>query len=48
MSDFHVMPAADFVEHETSEDCVCFPTPRFGDGGTVYVHHSLDGREKDE
>lgn len=43
----------DLVKHETSEDCVCGPTvePVKDDDGSVgwlYVHHSLDGREKAE
>lgn len=48
--DWHVMPLADLVEHEDSEDCVCGPTPNpvkreDGSVGWVHVHHSLDGRE---
>lgn len=26
MSDVHVMPRADLVEHETDEACICGPT----------------------
>lgn len=48
MSNLHVVPVDDLIEHETDEDCVCSPTPRFGEGGPVYVHHSLDGREVTE
>jgi hypothetical protein len=34
----HVVPVADLVNHETTDDCVCTV-------GWVVVHHSLDGRE---
>ena len=46
----HVLPHRDIVEHETTEDCVCAPTPwrvERDNGGDAcgYTHHSLDGRE---
>ena len=46
----HVLPHRDIVEHETSEGCVCAPTPwrvERDDGGDAwgYTHHSLDGHE---
>lgn len=44
----HVMPVGDLVEHETDQECVCVPAPRFEPGVIIYVHHSLDGRERDE
>lgn len=45
MSELHVVPNGDLLEHDADEDCVCVPTPRFESGGIVYQHHSLDGRE---
>jgi hypothetical protein len=45
----HVYPTHDLIEHETEGDeCPCGPTVEFVPGGAVVVHHSLDGREKDE
>lgn len=44
----HVMPNDDLVVHDSSEDCVCGPDCEFISGGAVFVHHSLDGRERDE
>lgn len=47
----HVLPLHDLVDHPEDEDCICGPTceahPR-EDGGTswLYIHHSLDGRER--
>ena len=51
--DYHVTPNADAIEHSTSDECPCGPTadPVERDDGSigwVYIHHSLDGREKDE
>lgn len=53
MNDLHVQPVADVVAHSTSEDCPCGPTPERvirddGSDGWIYIHHSLDGREKRE
>lgn len=48
MNELHVVPVADLVDHETTDECPCGPTPEFEPGGVVLVHHSLDGREKDE
>lgn len=54
MSDWHVYPQADVIEHATAgEDCVCGPTIEAikrddGSIGWLRIHHSLDGREKDE
>lgn len=49
----HVVPRADAVDHEHTDDCVCIPTvePVPRDDGTIgwlTVHHSLDGREAHE
>lgn len=50
----HVYPVNDLIEHDTDGDeCVCGPTPKpevrdDGSIGWVMVHHSLDGREKNE
>lgn len=51
--DYHVTPNGDVIEHDTSDECSCGPTvdPVERDDGSigwVYIHHSLDGREKDE
>jgi hypothetical protein len=43
----HVVPLNDLREHEVSVGCWCHPTP-LEDDPSVYVHHSLDGREKYE
>lgn len=53
MSDYHVYPVDDLIEHDRStEDCVCIPRVEAvdTDDGTnwLYVHHSLDGRELSE
>lgn len=54
MSQHHVYPVADLIEHNTEgDDCVCGPTieavPRDdGSYGWLHTHHSLDGREKHE
>jgi hypothetical protein len=50
----HVVPLADLIAHEESEDCVCRPELRLvtnddlSDGCWVITHHSLDGRELNE
>lgn len=41
------MPLNDLREHESSPDCWCRPTPD-DESPYVYLHHSLDGREKYE
>ena len=43
----HVVPLDDLIVHEFNFDCVCGPTPD-PDEGKVVIHHSLDGRERDE
>lgn len=48
MNERHVVPAADLVAHEDSEDCVCGPRVEFVTGGKVVVHSALDAREKAE
>jgi hypothetical protein len=48
MSEAHVVPNGDLVEHDLHDGCACGPTPTFVDGGVVMTHHSLDGRELDE
>lgn len=51
----HVIPRKDLIEHLTDKDgaCVCGPPLEAvirddGSYGWLYVHHSLDGREKSE
>jgi len=41
----HVMPVNDLVAHDTDPDCICDPRLTL-DG--IWVHHSLDGRERNE
>jgi hypothetical protein len=44
----HIIPMDDLRDHEPSADCWCRPTldDDFEDeGGDVYLHHALDGRE---
>lgn len=46
----HVMPVGDHVEHTSDLECPCGPEARSinrddGTTGTLFVHHSLDGRE---
>lgn len=54
MSDWHVYPIRDHIEHITEGDeCPCGPTPepvKREDGSVAWivVHHSLDGREATE
>ena len=49
----HVVPVGDLIEHQTDDGCPCGPTSKpeqrdDGSFGQVVVHHSLDGREKNE
>jgi hypothetical protein len=49
----HIVPLADLIEHEETPDCVCGPNVEHvpnpdGPDGWMYVHSSLDGREKNE
>lgn len=44
---WHVIPAHDLKEHESSEECWCNPVPDPEADGLVYIHHSLDGRERE-
>lgn len=54
MSTVHVLPVNDLIEHDDEGDgCPCGPTSEAvfredGSNGWVIVHHSLDGRERDE
>ena len=43
-NDWHVVPVNDLRDHAVAEDCWCEPTEDEG----VWVHHSLDHREKGE
>lgn len=54
MSEIHIIPRSDLIEHDTSCDdaCLCGPTlecvsTERGDAWRV-IHHSLDGREHSE
>ena len=46
-NNFHVIPIGDIEEHISSTECWCAPTPD-EEVPTVFVHHSLDGREDSE
>lgn len=53
MSDIHVVPIDDLIDHPHDDECPCGPTPQMvrrdnGSIGWFLVHHSLDGRENDE
>ena len=52
-AEVHVLPLADSIQHDDSDDCVCGPlteaVPREdGSMGWLITHHSLDGREQGE
>ena len=46
----HVYPVADVIGHNTDnfDECICGPDVEYVDGGTLLVHHALDGREHRE
>lgn len=49
----HVRPVADLIDHPADEDCACGPRAEAcfnddGSNGWMYVHDSLDGRERFE
>jgi hypothetical protein len=44
MSEFHVMPTNDLLEHRSDEDCWCRPIKE----DDVWVHSSMDRREEYE
>jgi hypothetical protein len=46
VSEAHVVPRGDYVEHELSDDCVCGPTQEAVSGGWLIIHHALDGRRE--
>lgn len=48
MTTVHVVPHADWINHDTMEDCACGPREEIVKGNWVVVHHSLDGRERYE
>jgi hypothetical protein len=54
MGMWHVYPTSDLTEHDMARDgCVCIPrieAVKRDDGsiGWLAVHHSLDGRERNE
>ena len=41
----HVVPRADYIEHEENTECVCGPKVEDYNSQTLVTHHSLDGRE---
>lgn len=43
----HILPLADDIIHEL-HDCVCGPTEELHDQTWMHIHHSLDGRERNE
>lgn len=54
MTTVHTYPLGDLIDHDTTgDDCPCGPTTepvQRSDGSMewVVIHHSLDGRERDE
>ena len=48
MANLHVTPVDDLIAHEETDECVCGPDVQFMPGGTLTVHHALDGREFSE
>ena len=50
MSEAHVVPLNDLIEHTSDDECACGPEARpmpQADGSMKWlmIHHSLDGRE---
>jgi hypothetical protein len=43
MSDLHVLPENDSVEHTETADCPCHPTAHEARGRMLYNHHPADG-----
>lgn len=48
MSDWHVMPIMDLIEHEESDSCICGPKVEEFPPNRLITHNSLDGREFEE
>ena len=53
ITEAHVLPVDDLVEHDSSENCICGPDcepveKTDGSFAYFYRHHSLDGREAQE
>ena len=42
----HVTPVNDLIAHDSDPDCIC--DPHLDADGGIWVHHSLDGRERNE
>lgn len=52
-NELHVIPRLDDLVHTETPKCVCGPGVKHvecadGSDGWLYIHHSLDGREKTE
>ena len=45
IENLHVVPHYDLAEHDTDKNCWCKPVM---DDWGIYIHNSLDEREKDE
>lgn len=45
MSDIHVLPVNDTIEHLELRQCWCRPRIDEGTGAVVVIHNSADGRE---
>ena len=46
MSDVHVVPVNDLIQHQEIRQCPCRPDVEIQpNGNAVVVHHSADGRE---
>lgn len=44
----HVIPRADYIDHEEDTTCVCGPKVEETSSQVLVIHYSLDGREKRE
>jgi hypothetical protein len=53
LSELHVMPVADLIDHAANDACLCGPTVEpvmrpDGSNGWLHTHHSLDRREAND
>ena len=43
---YHIIPENNFRDHDESSDCWC--KPKSDEGDRLFIHNSMDGREKFE
>ena len=46
LEEYHVVPIGDLKDHVCSEHCWCEPKMDPDGDGLIYIHNSLDGRER--